>query len=80
MITFKGDCMGVSIESRGVGDLHACIAVLIEDDEEWFEKLSVSSCWLPELIEKLQDAQRYLEQSADKEEDGFGGYRLRKEE
>lgn len=59
--TFRGDCMGVKISERGPGDPHLMFTLEVEDDENWFEKETVSSAWIDELIEQLQIAQTYLE-------------------
>lgn len=53
---FKGDCMGVRLVPRGADDRHICFEVMVEDDEVWRAKMNVSSAWLDELIEVLQNA------------------------
>lgn len=68
---FRGKCMGVTLEPRGPGDNHIMVTLEIEDDENWFEKMSVSSYWIDELIEQLQAAKKYCEtQKPDKDNKG----------
>jgi len=57
---FKGQCVGVSLDKRGIEDDHILISLLIEDDEEWFKKLSISSSWLDEMIDVLNQAKEFV--------------------
>lgn len=61
MVEFKGQCKGVRLEKRGDGDNHIKVVLLTEDDENWFDGDSFSSSWIDEMIEKLQEAKRYIE-------------------
>lgn len=61
MIEFKGSCKGVRLEKRGSNDNHIQVVLLTEDDENWFDGERFSSYWIDEMIEKLQDAKRYIE-------------------
>ena len=65
---FKGDCIGVQLTERGPDplDKHIVINLLIEDDENWFESgFSVSSAWIDETIEMLEEARWYMKDHAD---------------
>jgi hypothetical protein len=61
MKEFKGDCMGVRVKERGENDSHLQVTLLVEDDENWFEKQTFDSYWIDELIEQLECAKHYLE-------------------
>jgi hypothetical protein len=41
-------------------DKHYEVVLEVEDDENWFEKMSVSSYWLDEMIGQLQLARDFL--------------------
>lgn len=69
---FVGECIAVELADRDVGDQHQLVSILLEDDENWHPKISVSSHWLAEMIEQLQAARAYLETNAEKEPDGYG--------
>lgn len=60
-VEFKGRCMGVRLHPRGMIDTHAMIAVMIEDDGAWHDKVTLSSFWLDELIVALQRAKAVME-------------------
>ena len=70
IVEFKGECKGIGLRKRGVNDPHVEVVLLVEDDETWYETGSFSSCWIDELIEKLQEAKKYLET---KEPDIYNG-------
>jgi len=72
-----GECIGVRISARGKDDPHACIGILIEDDENWSLVCDFSSYWLDEAISKLLAAKAILETQHEKDPDGFG-YNLKK--
>lgn len=57
---FLGNCMGVTIRSRG-DDGHIMFSICVADDGHWHEKLDgASSYWLDELIEKLEQARAFM--------------------
>lgn len=69
----KNDLFGVKFEQRGPDDKHIMARLLIEDDTNWHETdVSFSSFWIDDLIAVLQRAKAKLEQSANKEESGYG--------
>jgi hypothetical protein len=80
---FYGDCMGVVLVNRVCDCVHApCMCnnkhlkfvMLYEDDGWWYENKGVptDSYWLPEMIEALQEAHRWLKAHARKSKDGLG--------
>lgn len=69
----KGTCHGVLFCRRGPDDPHVMIQLLVEDDGNWFTSDSgFSSYWLPEYIELMQEALKWLEANCDKDPDGYG--------
>ena len=58
---FKGSCKGVRLEKRGDNDNHILVVLLTEDDETWYDGDRFSSSWIDEMIEKLQEAKKYIE-------------------
>lgn len=69
---FLGSCIGVRLKDRGKDDPHQLVTVLVEDDENWHDKMTVSSFWLDEAIAQLQAAKQYLETHCEK---GPWGYK-----
>jgi hypothetical protein len=78
---FYGECVGLVLAKRcGCGIPCKCdnghltfIIMLCEDDGWWYEnKGQVDSYWLPEMIEALQEAHRWLKAHARKSKDGLG--------
>ena len=69
---FLGNCIGVRLKDRGKDDKHQLIVLLIEDDENWYEKVQFSSFWLDEAIAILKKAKKYLKNNYAKDKDGFG--------
>jgi len=49
---YRGACIGVRLRPRA-DDKHYEVVLEVEDDENWFEKMSVSSYWLDEMIDRL---------------------------
>lgn len=66
-----GDCIGVRAEERGKGDRHAVISVMVEDDDNWHDAMSVSSYWLDEFIDVLQQMRRKLKAKCVKSKWGY---------
>ena len=71
---FKGECMGVRLSERNSSyyepgmvlgdskdDKHIMVEIMVEDDDNWFVKESMSSAWLDELIEQLQMARKFMD-------------------
>jgi hypothetical protein len=73
--SFKGECMGVGLEMRSDADPHITVVLLIEDDTNWFEKMSFSSHWLPEMQRMIAAARAYMKKEAIK--DGEYGYKFK---
>ena len=71
-----GDRFTVRFDNRGDGDGHILITVLVEDDENWHEKLCFSTAWLRDLVSLLVDAEDRLTDMALPAE-GNLGYRFR---
>lgn len=63
---FSGNCMGVDLSEDG-----SMFTLCVEDDESWFAKETVNTFWLRELIEKLQEAERYLQENYEKHQWGY---------
>mgnify|MGYP000982489193 CR=1 FL=1 len=60
--TFLGKCFGIGLRMRGSRDKHVWFDILVEDDGTWFIPSSGSSSyWMPELIQKLQEAHEWVE-------------------
>lgn len=76
--TFRGACVGVDLVPRGSADRHILVKILIEDDENWIEKLSISSYWLDEMIDQLITARDYChKQERDTVNGGWNGWRFK---
>lgn len=62
--TFLGECLGAAILQHPDSGFHSLghrwLTVLVEDDENWFEKLTIDSAWLSDLIQQLTLARDYL--------------------
>lgn len=81
MIEYKGQCMGVKVtpddrSKTGGHPRHAEVTLLVEDDENWFEKWTFDSYWLDEMIEMLTLARKALKKKAKK---GKWGYDFKEE-
>lgn len=78
---FKGNCIGVRLEERGPNDPHICFTLMVENDENWFDKMSVSSYWLDETIAVLQVAKDAIERRGEPDIDektgGTYGYKFK---
>jgi hypothetical protein len=77
IMSFYGDCMGVALVKRflrGNLDQHLSFVMIYEDDGDWYESKGdgIDSYWLPEMIEALQEAYRWLKANARKSKDGLG--------
>jgi hypothetical protein len=73
-----GECIGLRFKDRGDGGI--LIQLLIEDDENWYEKdFIIHSYWIKDLKEVIELAEVKLEQQANKDSDGWG-YTFRDEE
>lgn len=71
--TFLGHCTGVGLSERGLNDLHVCITILHEDDENWFpSEGSLSSFWIDDLQSQLVIARAWMELNCDKDPEGWG--------
>lgn len=57
---FAGDCAGVDLEARGDKDRHIMFTVCVEDDDQWLRKVSLSSAWIDDLIEQLEEARKLI--------------------
>ncbi len=63
---FRAECIGVDLTPRAEDiDNHAMVTILIEDDEFWGEKLTISSHWLDEIIQQLTIARQFLDTMPD---------------
>lgn len=74
----SGECVGVGFEDRSVKDRHVTVVVYCEDDGNWCRQLSISSHWLDEMIDVLQQARRKLKGRGYEPDDcpqGTFGYR-----
>jgi hypothetical protein len=60
MIEIKGGCFGVRIDKPLAGGEYEAITLMVEDDENWFDKVSFSGFWLEDIIAVLQEAKDYL--------------------
>ncbi len=74
-VEFKGNCVGVRLTPRSDGnkDKHILVTILIEDDEHWSEKVTVSSHWLQEMIHKLQEAAAHCSNNEEPDMYDMGG-------
>lgn len=78
VMTFYGECMGVALVKkyrRGDQDRYLSFSMLYEEDGCWYEmkdRSGIDSYWLPEMIEALQEAHRWLKAHARKSKDGLG--------
>lgn len=66
VMAFYGDCIGVAIVKRDPNGKHLAFIILVEDDGWWGESHggNIDSYWLPEMIEALQEAHRWLKANA----------------
>lgn len=78
IMAFYGDCMGVALVNKALTDnqdrLNLAFVMLYEDDGWWYESKGggADSYWLPEMIEVLQEAHRWMKAHARKSKDGCG--------
>jgi hypothetical protein len=74
VMAFYGDCMGVALVNRDPAQLHLSFVMLYEDDGWWYESKGnpIDSHWMPEMIEVLQEAHRWVKAHARKSKDGCG--------
>lgn len=75
--SFRGSCFGVNLVKRGPDDPHICFQIIVEDDENWFdrEQSNGSSFWIDELIEQLTAAKQYM--NANTLPDGQYGFKFK---
>lgn len=61
-VVFAGECFAVTVDERNSadGDDHLMFHIWVEDDENWFCKLSASSFWLKELLSNLGAAELWM--------------------
>jgi len=72
VMAFYGNCMGVAIVYRGENDFHYVCIILTHDDGHWTPSRGrLSSHWLPELIEVLTEAKRWLNKNAKRNKYGW---------
>lgn len=72
-VLILGACLGFQLKPRGPSDPHICIALLVEDDENWFVSSNgFSSFWCADLQKLLAQLERWLSQHAIAAKDGYG--------
>lgn len=68
-IDFKGECVGVRLKPRSSNpnDRHVLIQFIVHDDGNWFEDRgsASSSYWVGEYLEKLAEAQAWMQKNCD---------------
>lgn len=80
--TFLGECTGIALVPRGVGDGHIkgdhiTYLILVEDDGNWFvSRYPVSIYWLDDLEKQIKQVKVWLKRNAVKEKNGYG-YRFK---
>lgn len=57
MKEFKGVCKGVRVVPKKGG---FSVILITEDDENWHDGDRFDSHWIDELMEKLEEAKKYL--------------------
>ena len=76
--TFLGECCGVGLCQRDKKDKHVMIELLIEDDGQWFAPFTeVSSVWLPDLKQVLDEAEHWMKKYCIKDKEEGGGYKFK---
>lgn len=80
-IVFEGQCFRYILTARCAlkGDMHVMISEEVEDDGNWFRSQVGEFCsgWIDEHVKLLSQVKNYLENSCDKEPDGYG-YKFRR--
>jgi hypothetical protein len=72
---FWGTCHAVRLVHRGKNDTHICFEIMTEDDGHWFiSGGNASSAWLPELIELLTAADKWMREHSTP--DMYNGHQL----
>lgn len=65
---FIGRQHAVGLKHRGKNDLHVCVQILTEDDENWFtSEGEFSSYWLLELTELMVEAHKWMSTNCEKD-------------
>lgn len=71
-----GDCHGLGFHARSPGDKHVMVALLTEDDGQWFMSTyagsGFDSYWMPGLAELMQEGLKWLEENCTKDNSGYG--------
>lgn len=68
-----GACFGVKLIERSDENGHILVSLMIGDDEHWYEKdFVMSSAWLDDMINTLEQTKVLLEKGALPSE--FNGY------
>ena len=77
----KGECFGIVIHERGKDDPHITISIIVEDDENWAitKTASMSSFWLSDFKNVLNEADKWIQENCTKDPLGFGFYTLLKD-
>ncbi len=60
-VSFNGNCKGVRLKKRSKKDDHIVVVIMTEDDGKWIDIDEFSSFWIDEMIEKLQEAKKFIE-------------------
>lgn len=73
LVAFYGDCFGVALVKSKVTPGHISFVILVEDDGSWNVASGgqYDSYWLPELIDVMKEAHRWLKNNAKKTEWGW---------
>lgn len=72
-VLILGKCLGFQLKPRGASDPHICIALLVEDDGNWFVSSNgFSSFWVDDLRKRMTQLELWLSQHAIPDKDGYG--------
>lgn len=77
VIGFFDNCHGIILSERREGDKHICIAIVTEDDGQWFFSSNGlgSSYWINEIKSLIDYAIEWMNKNADT--DGKYGWRFK---
>lgn len=70
-VEIEGTQVKVTLQQRDENDKHMTFSIHVEDDEAWFEKITLSTLWLDDLIDILKDARTELKRHYKKGDFGY---------
>lgn len=70
-VDVSGEILGIVFRKRDKEDNHVVLDMYLEDDEYWYKNTSISSHWIDDMIEVLQETKLKLDSDFEKTEYGY---------